>query len=134
MKKIRILSYETQSVYNTSITVYTQKQISCVTWNYEALTSLILYTLWCSLRTLCVQQSMSFCVGHYRSAGHPHTLTLIHNYFSYKFSGVVLNLLGTKIQRNHIQVFNFDLYVKHLYLKIEFWRNTSVTLFFFCFC
>ena len=39
--KIKIRSHENQCVYNTSTTVYMQKQISCVTLNYEAVTSLI---------------------------------------------------------------------------------------------
>ena len=45
MEKIKILSYENQCVYNASITVNTQKQTTCVTLNYEAVTSLILHTL-----------------------------------------------------------------------------------------
>ena len=40
MKKIKFLSHETQCVYNSTTTVYTQKQNSCVTLNYEAVTSL----------------------------------------------------------------------------------------------
>ena len=43
---MKILSHENQCVYHASTTVYTQKQISCVTLNYEVVTSLILYTLW----------------------------------------------------------------------------------------
>ena len=33
---MKILSHENECVYNTSTTVYTQKQPSCVTLNYEA--------------------------------------------------------------------------------------------------
>ena len=37
---MKILSHENECVYNTSTTVYMQKQPSCVTLNYEAVTSL----------------------------------------------------------------------------------------------
>ena len=38
--KIKYLSLGNECVYNTSNTVYTQKPSSCVTLNYEAVTSL----------------------------------------------------------------------------------------------
>ena len=38
---MKILSHENECVYNTSTTVYTQKQPSCVTLNYEATSCLI---------------------------------------------------------------------------------------------
>ena len=40
LKEMKIQSYENECMYNTSTTVYTQKQPSCVTLNYEAVTSL----------------------------------------------------------------------------------------------
>ena len=38
---MKILSHENECVYSTSTTVYTQKQPSCVTLNYEAASCLI---------------------------------------------------------------------------------------------
>ena len=80
LKKIKILSGRNLCVHITSITVYTQKQTSCVTLNYEAVTSLF---------SSLFDESVALSVGIYTVMGpNPTTYWSIRRCKSYLCSGI----------------------------------------------